>query len=59
MWPRAGDDVARQVLQFGAREPVAEAEVRREKRQGDFHFRFRGQFDFGLFGRFADAGEDG
>ena len=44
MRPGAGDDVARQIFQLGARELVAERKFRSEKRQRDFHFRFRRKF---------------
>src|SRR5213076_2239316 len=54
---RSRDDVARQVFEFLAREPVSETERGRQKRQRDFHCRFRGQLDFGLLGGFANARE--
>ena len=46
-----------EAFQFGAREPVTEAELRREKRQRDFHCGFGGKFDLGLLGGFANSGE--
>ncbi len=59
MRARAGNDVARQIFQFCARQFATEGKIRREKWQRDFHFRFRGQFDFRLLSRFADSRKNG
>jgi len=56
---RAGNNVAREILQLRASESVTEAEVRSEKRQRDGGLRFRGQGNLGLFRRLADAREGG
>jgi hypothetical protein len=57
MRARAQDDFARQVFEFRAREPVAEAETGCEERQLNFHFIFDAQTDFRLLGHLADARE--
>ena len=58
MRPRAGNDVAREIFQFGARELVAEAEKSGVRNGSAISTSgFRGQFDFGLLRRLRGCGK--
>src|ERR1041385_1251713 len=59
MAPGALDDVAGEPFEFLACEPAAEAEVRGEKGQGNFHFGFGREPNLRSLRRFADARQGG
>src|SRR5262249_29332125 len=58
MLARALNDIPGKALQLRTREFVAETELGREERQGDFHFGFGRKPDFGFLSGFTEAGQD-